>query len=115
MAVEPLGERGDVRGADALVDVAPVGLDRDRVDVRAQPAEDLGRHAVGGAVRAVEQDAEPAEVERREAQLELAQVVVAGAVQLAQAAYTRARLLQPPLDLGLLLIPRPSCPPARRT
>ena len=61
----------------SVVDVAAVGLHRHRVDVGAQPAEDLGRHAVGGAVRAVEQDAHAAEVEVREAQLELAQVVAA--------------------------------------
>ena len=81
-----LGERVHVSRAAAVVDVAAVGLDGDRLHVGAEAAEDLGRHAVGGAVGAVEQHADAVEVELAEAQLELAQVVAAGAVQLAHAA-----------------------------
>ena len=76
-------ERLDVGRAAAVVDVAAVGLDRHRLHVGAEPAEDLGRDAVGGAVGAVEQHARAAQVEVLEAQLELAQVVAGGAVQLA--------------------------------
>src|SRR5581483_11383206 len=44
------GEALDVRRAAAVVDVAPVGLGLERVDGRAEAAEDLGRGAVCGAV-----------------------------------------------------------------
>ena len=57
VAAHPLGEGFDMGRAAAAVDVAPVGLGGQRVDVRTQAAEDLRRHTVGGAVRAVEQDA----------------------------------------------------------
>ena len=63
------GERVDVRGAAAVVDVAPVGRVADDRDVGAQAPEDLGRDAVGRAVGAVQQDVEAVEVERREARV----------------------------------------------
>jgi hypothetical protein len=104
VAVEAPGKRLDVRRADAVVDVAAVGLDGDRVDIRAQPPKDLGRHAVGGPVGTVEQHAQAAEVETREAQLELAQVVARGTVELTQPADAGAGLVEAPLDLGLLVV-----------
>ena len=54
---DALGERARGGSSRSRVDVAAVGLGRDRVDVGAEPAEDLRRDAVGGAVGAVEQDA----------------------------------------------------------
>ena len=66
-----------------------------------------GADAVGGAVRAVEQDALAGQVEALEAQLELAQVVARGAVQLAHAARARAAGAARPddcLDARLLLV-----------
>ena len=50
-----LAQRVEVRRAAAGVDVAPVGLGGDHVDVGAEAAEDLRRGLVGGAVGAVEQ------------------------------------------------------------
>ena len=87
---DPLGERLDVGGAAAGVDVAPVGLDPDRLDLGAEALEDRRRGPVGGAVGAVEDDPAAGEVER-EGGLELAQVVVEAAVQLAHAAGARRR------------------------
>ena len=84
-AGDALGQRLEVGGAAAGVDVAPVGLDADRLDLGAEALEDRRRGAVGGAVGAVEDDAAAGEVER-EGRLELAQVVVEAAVQLAHAA-----------------------------
>ena len=81
----------DVGRAAVAVDVAPVGLDGDRVDVGAEAPEDLGRDPVGGAVGAVEQDPHAVEAQVREARLELAQVVGRRAVQLAHAAHARCR------------------------
>ena len=61
--------------AAPLVDVAAVGLVADQLDLGAEPAEDRRRRPVRGAVRAVEHDRGPRQVERESA-LELAQVVV---------------------------------------
>ncbi len=72
-----------VGGAAAVVDVAPVGLGAHGLRLGPQAAEDLRSHAVGGAVGAVQQDLQPTQVEAAEAQLELAQVVAGGPVQLA--------------------------------
>src|SRR4051812_30589242 len=74
-----------MRRAHAVVDVAPVGLDGDGIHARPEPAEDLGRHAVGRPVGAVEQDAAAGEVGVRKARLELAYVVAPASVQLAAA------------------------------
>ena len=54
-----LGERVDVRGAAAVVDVAPVGLGGEHLDVGAEAPEQRGRDLVGGAVGAVEQQPRP--------------------------------------------------------
>ena len=98
------GKALDVGRAGVAIDVAPVGLDRERVHLGAEPAEDLRRDAVGGAVRAVEQDPAPVQVEIAEAELELAQVVARGAVQLAHTADRGPRLLEAALDLALLVV-----------
>src|SRR5207249_12095235 len=105
-ALHVLAQPVDVRRADAVVDVPPVGLGRDRSDGRAEAAEYLGRHAVRGPVRAVEQHVRAGEVELLEARLELAEVVTRGSVQLADAAGRGRRLgsLEDALDLGLLLV-----------
>src|ERR671931_398491 len=71
--VAPLVE---VRGADPVVDVAPVGLGADHGDGRVEAAEDLGRHLIGRAVGAVEHDVEALEVQPGEPDLQLAQVVL---------------------------------------
>ena len=68
---DPLDQALDVRGADASVDVPPVGLGRDRLHMSAEPAEDLGSHEASGAVGAVEQVALPGQVQLREAGVEL--------------------------------------------
>ena len=96
----------DVRRADAVVDVAAVRLRCERIDVRAKPAEDLRRHAVGRPVRAVQQDPLATEVEIGEADLELAEVVAARTVQLAHAAVGGLALLRvdQTLDLAFLLV-----------
>jgi hypothetical protein len=60
VAVHVAGKRLDVRRANVLIDVAAVRLHGDRVYLRAHAPEDLGRHAVGGPVRAVEQHAQAA-------------------------------------------------------
>src|SRR5205085_1570177 len=80
------GELLHVRRADAVVDVAAVRLDRDRLNLGAEATEDLGRDAVRRSVRAVEQDACSGQVELCEARLELAQVVARRTVELAHAA-----------------------------
>ena len=82
---DPLGQRLDVGGAAAGVDVAAVGLDPDRLDLGAEALEDRRRGPVGGAVGAVEDDLAAGEVER-EGGSQLAQVVVEAAVQLAHVA-----------------------------
>jgi hypothetical protein len=99
------GERVDVGGAAARVDVAPVGLVVEDVDVGAEPAEDLGRGLVGRAVRAVERDAPAAEVERGEALVQRAQVVLERAVQ---------RRTRPIAARGRLVERARSRPPPRR-
>ena len=102
-----LRQRLDVGRPDAVVDVAPVGLGSDRRDARAETAEDLRADPVGRSVGAVEQDVEPAEIERREALVERAQVVLLRAVQRADPSDPRRRRR----------IPRraaPRSPPRRR-
>ena len=78
-----LAERGDMGRATALVDVAPVGACRHDGDVCAKAAEDLRGNLVGGAVGAVEQDVKPVETQLGEARLQLAQIVLVRAAQLA--------------------------------
>ena len=56
-----------------------------------QPAEDLGRGAVRGAVGAVEQHPGAAQVELREARVELSQIVLQRAVQSGDASDSRRR------------------------
>ena len=56
-------------GAAAVVDVAPVRLDRRARHLGAKPSEDLGCDPVGGAVRAVEQNVLAAQVEALEPDL----------------------------------------------
>ena len=87
----------DMRGPAAGIDVAPVGLVGDDIDVSAEAAEDLRADAVGGAVRAIQQDPLAGQVEVLEAQLQLAQVVVGGAAKGARASGAlghRGRLLR---------------------
>ena len=72
-----------MRGAAAGVDVAPVGCVGDHRHARAEASEDLGRDLVGGAVGAVEQHVEAVEVELAKARVQLAQVVLGRATQLA--------------------------------
>ncbi len=74
-----------MRRADAVVDVAPVGLVGDHADVRAEPPEDLRRDIEGRAVGTVEQHADAAQVELAKARVQLAQVVLGGAAQVAYA------------------------------
>ncbi len=71
--------------AAARVDVAPVRLGGDRLDLGSEPLEDRRGGAVGGAVGAVEHHPPAGEVER-EGGLEGAQVVLETAVQLAHVA-----------------------------
>ncbi len=73
----------DVGGAAAGVDVAPVGGVGDDGDVGAEAPEDLGGDAMRGAVGAVQEHVDAAEVEVLEAGVQLAQVVLVGAAQLA--------------------------------
>ena len=80
-----VGQSVDVGRAAAVVDVAAVGLDRHRGHLGTEPPEDLRGDAVGRAVGAVEQDPLAGQVEALEAELQLAQVVPRGAVQLAHA------------------------------
>jgi hypothetical protein len=94
VAVDARRERVDVGRADAVVDVAPVGLVGDDGDVGVQAAEDLGRDVGGRAVGAVEQDLAAAEVERGEALVQAAQVVLLRAVQ------RRTRPIGPPVAPG---------------
>ena len=83
-AGDALGQRLEVGGPTAGVDVAPIGLGPDHVDLGPKALEDRRRGAVGGAVGAVEDDAAAGEVEW-EGGLQLAQVVVEAAVELAHA------------------------------
>ena len=85
-----------MRGAAAVVDVAPVGLGGEHVDVGAEAAEDLRRGPVGRAVGAVEQDAAAGQVEVGEALVQRAQVVLERAVQ----RRTRADRAPAPARLG---------------
>ena len=98
----------EVGGAAAGVDVAPVGLGGEHVDVRTEAAEDLRRRLVGRAVGAVEQDVEPMQVEVGEALAQLAQVVVERAMQRAYVADAlrdgMRRCLEAPLDGELDLV-----------
>ena len=71
----------DVGRADARVDVAPVRLVGVRGDGGAQAAEDLRRDLVGGAVGAVEEHLDAAQVEVAEALVQAAQVVLLRAVE----------------------------------
>ena len=101
------GERVDVGRADAVVDVASVGVDADRPDLRTQATEDLRRGAVGGPVRAVEQDVHAAQVEGVEPGVQLAQVVLERAVEVADTPHRAAggrALLEQRLDLLLRLV-----------
>ena len=59
----------------------PSGLSAITVHLGAEPAEDLRRGPVGGAVGAVEQDPPAAQVELGEARVQLAQVVLERPVQ----------------------------------
>ena len=79
------GEHVEVRGAAAGVDVAAVGRVGDHRHARAETPEDLRRNLVGGAVGAVEQHVHAAEVELAEADVQLAQIVLGCAAQLADA------------------------------
>ena len=100
-----LGQVAEVGRAAAVVDVAPVGLDGDRLDLGAEPLEDRRGDPVGGAVGAVERDPDAGEIER-EGGLEGAQVVLGAAVQLADAARLGRRRsgLEHRLDPGLGLV-----------
>ena len=60
---EPLKRLGSGRAA-AVVDVLPVGLVEMRQDLRTRLAEDGGRHAVRGSVRAVQGDTHALELRR---------------------------------------------------
>ena len=61
----------------------PSGLSASTVTLAPSRLKISGRDAVGGAVGAVQQHVEPVEIELVEARVQLAQVVLAGAVQLA--------------------------------
>ncbi len=102
---DALGQALHVGGAAAGVDVLPVGLDPDRLDLGAEALEDRRRGAVGGAVGAVEHYLATGEVER-EGLLQLAQVVLQAAVQLPHVAGVlgRRRLVDQRLDPGLDLV-----------
>ena len=60
-----LGERVEVRRADAVVDVQAVGVGADHGDAGARVAEGLGRDSGGRAVRAVEHDVDAVEPVRQ--------------------------------------------------
>jgi hypothetical protein len=75
-----------VRGAAAVVDVATVGRVGEHGDGRAEAAEDLGRRAVRRAVGAVQHDVDVLQREAGEALVQRAQVVLGGAVQVADRA-----------------------------
>ena len=99
-----LREAFDVGRAAAVVDVAPVGIGREQVDLGAEAPEDLRRGAVRRAVGAVEQHAPAAQVEVGEALVQPAQVVLERAVQAphgADAARLRGRRVERRLDLDL--------------
>lgn len=101
-------ERLEVRRPAAVVDVAAVRLVADDVHVRAEAAEDLRRHAIGGPVRAVEQDTAPLQVERLEARVQRAEIVLLRAVQRADAADPVRRrgdvVVEACLDRGLRVV-----------
>ena len=80
------GEGVEVGGAAAVVDVAPVGLGGDRLDLGAEPLEDRRGGAVGGAVGAVEHHPCRPERSSGKAASQRAQVVLEAAVQLAHVA-----------------------------
>ncbi len=80
-----------MRGAAAVVDVAPIGRVGDHRHARAEPPEDLRRDLVGGAVGAVQQHVDAVEVELAKARVQLAQVVLGRAAQLADRARSPAR------------------------
>ena len=93
-----------MRRAAAVVDVATVGAVGDHLDLGAEAAEDLRRGAEGRPVGAVEQHPQAAQVELREARVELAQVVLERAVQpldAADPARRRGGLAERRLDLVL--------------
>ena len=88
---DALDQALDVRGPDARVDVPAVGVGRNRLHLGAEPAEDLRRDAVGRPVGAVQDDVEAAELQLGKARVQLAQVVLCGAPQLAHAPDARRR------------------------
>ena len=94
-------------GAELAVDVGAVGLDADGRDVRAEFREHVGRHRVGGAVGAVDDDLQTAQVarsiHRALAELDVAPARVVDAERPAklQGVDPHRRLLQQPLDGGL--------------
>ena len=113
-----LREALDVGGAAAVVDVAPVRVGREQVDLGAEAAEDLRRGAVGRAVGAVEQHAPAAQVELGEALVQPAQVVLERAVQPphgADAGRVRRRVVERRLDLDLGVVVELEAVAARRT
>ena len=112
-----LGQALHVGGPAFVVDVAAVGIRRDHLEVGAQAPEDLGCHAVGGAVGAVEQDAAAGQVQVAEAELELAHVVAGGAVKVAHPADADGGVARRAERLDLLPPGRrPAwCPRGRRT
>ena len=74
-------------GAAAAVDVDAVGLDADRDDFGAQFPQDLGRHLVGGAMGAIDDDLQPVEPQAaREGVLDELDIAAAGVIQAAGAA-----------------------------
>ena len=105
-ATHGLDQRLRLGRAAARVDVAPVGIEPDRDHARAERHERVGRDRGGGAVGAVEHDADPAQVEPLEALGQgpaIAPRGVAAGDHRAEAA-GRHRRMQPRLDLGLLLV-----------
>ena len=102
------GQRLDVGGSTAVVDVAAVRLRRARGHLGAQAPEDLGGRAEGRAVGAVQQHVKAGEVEALEAHVQLAQVVLQRAVQRADPpdrGAGRGRVLERALDgpLGVVV------------
>jgi hypothetical protein len=92
-----------VGGAAAVVDVAPVRLGGEHLDVRAEPPEQRRGDLVGGAVGAVDQQPRARQVERAEARLQRGLVAVERRVEAADAARPRGlgRRVEHPLDLEL--------------
>ena len=91
--------------ADALVDIGPRRPRAERQDPRPEPPEGARRHTIRRAVGAVEDDREPAEVERERGAEEVDVVGLRSVVldQLADPRAPRPRRLvgpaEPPLDL----------------